>query len=260
MDKTCFVIQPFSNPFNKRYEDVFKPAITSAGLKPYRVDKDPAVSIPIKDIGTGIQNASLCFADITTDNPNVWFELGYALAIGKDVCLVCSKERKEKYPFDVQHRSIIEYSVESPSDFEELKNKITEKLNALIKAKRRFSFLSTLETGIKIGDEIQPHEQAILISIMKDFYDSDSKSGYLLKEDLSKAGFNELAASLAITSLLKKEMLLMINEADYNGNEYKAYKLTEKAIGWINENQNRFELKVTDNPKESAFNNDEVPF
>jgi len=257
MDKICFVIQPFHNPFNKRYEDVFKHAIANAGLKPYRVDKDPAVNIPIKDIEAGIQNASVCFADITTDNPNVWFELGYALAMGKDVCLVCSKDRKEKYPFDVQHRSIIDYSAESPSDFEELKSKITEKLVALLKAEKSFSALSTLETGIKTGDEIQPHEQAILISIMKDFYDDDGKSGYLLKEDLAKAGFNELATSLAIVSLLKKQMICRGTGADYNGNEYRVYNLTEIGMSWINKNQNRFDFK---HKPQKPISDDDIPF
>jgi hypothetical protein len=59
---------------------VFKPAIEEAGLEPYRVDRDPSVSIPINDIEKGIRDAAVCFADITLDNPNVWFELGYALA------------------------------------------------------------------------------------------------------------------------------------------------------------------------------------
>jgi hypothetical protein len=77
----CFVIQPFDGGrFDKRFSDVFKPAIEEAGLEPYRVDRDPSVSIPINDIEKGIRDAAVCFADITLDNPNVWFELGYALA------------------------------------------------------------------------------------------------------------------------------------------------------------------------------------
>ena len=48
---TCFVIQPFDGgPFDKRYADVFVPAITEAGLEAYRVDQDPAAAIPIEQI------------------------------------------------------------------------------------------------------------------------------------------------------------------------------------------------------------------
>jgi hypothetical protein len=259
MDKICFVIQPFSNPFNKRYEDTFKPAIINAGLKPYRVDKDPAVSIPIKDIETGIKKASICFADITTDNPNVWFELGFALAVDKEVCLVCSTERTMKYPFDIQHRSIITYSVESSSDFHELSKKITEKITALLNADKSLSELPVLETGIKTNDEIQPHEQAILISIMKNFYDSQGKSGYLLKEDLEKAGFNELATSLAIASLLKKQFIFTTMNTDSNGNDFMVHSLTDMGTQWINDNQKRFDLRKGLKPTKPATK-DEIPF
>ena len=39
---TCFVIQPFSTKFDKRFRDVYKPALEKAGLNPYRVDQAPA--------------------------------------------------------------------------------------------------------------------------------------------------------------------------------------------------------------------------
>ena len=59
--QTCFVIQPFdSGKFDKRYESVFKPAIEAAGLESYRVDRDPAVEVPIDAIEDGIRNAAIC--------------------------------------------------------------------------------------------------------------------------------------------------------------------------------------------------------
>src|SRR5258708_4473933 len=126
---TCFVIQPFDQgPFDKRFDDVFEPAIAEAGLDAYRVDRDPAVSIPIEDIEAGIRNAEVCLAEITTDNPNVWFELGFAIASQRDVVLVCSSERKSRFPFDIQHRSIIRYETESSSNFQPLKDRIPKRL------------------------------------------------------------------------------------------------------------------------------------
>lgn len=42
----CFVIQPFdSGKFDKRFLDINKPAIESAGLEAYRVDNDPSVLV-----------------------------------------------------------------------------------------------------------------------------------------------------------------------------------------------------------------------
>jgi hypothetical protein len=61
----CFVIQPFDQgKFDKRYADVFRPAIEAAGLEAYRVDQDPSTSIPIEEIEASIRGATVCFADI----------------------------------------------------------------------------------------------------------------------------------------------------------------------------------------------------
>lgn len=127
----CFVIQPFDNDkFDKRFVDIFKPAIEKSGLEAYRVDKDLSVRIPIDEIEKNISESQICFAEITTDNPNVWYELGYAFACEKDVVMICSDERNNKFPFDIQHRHIITYKTSSKSDFESLEDTITRKINA----------------------------------------------------------------------------------------------------------------------------------
>ena len=133
----CFVIQPFDGKkFDKRYEDVFKPAILDAGLDPYRVDQDPSTQGLIKAILEGIARSSVCLVEISTDNPNVWFELGYSMARDLDVVLLCSNERSGPYPFDVSHLAIIKYSTDSPSDFDAVREKITDKLKALIERRK----------------------------------------------------------------------------------------------------------------------------
>src|SRR6266850_4008578 len=131
---TCFVIQPFdSGKFDKRFDDVYKPAIEAAGLEAYRVDRDPRVEVAIESIEDWIRNAAICLADITTDNPNVWYELGYAFAAGRPVVMTCSEERiGRKYPFDIQHRAVVNYKSEAPRDFDNLKSTITSRLKALL--------------------------------------------------------------------------------------------------------------------------------
>jgi len=154
----CFVIQPFDGGiFDKRYDDIFVPAITAGGLEAYRVDRDPAVNIPIVDIEKSIQNSEVCLADITRDNPNVWFELGFAIALKKEVVLVCSSERKTKFPFDVQHRAIIRYKNESQSDFEKLGEEITKRISALLKKQKGIEKLSTV-SPIADSEGLSTHE------------------------------------------------------------------------------------------------------
>src|SRR5688500_991502 len=112
MDK-CFIIQPFNAKFNQRYEELFKPAIIEAGLEPYRIDQDLSTRVPIESIEKGIRGSLLCFAELSTDNPNVWYELGFASACNKDVIMVCSDERKDNFPFDIRHKQILKYGTNS---------------------------------------------------------------------------------------------------------------------------------------------------
>jgi len=47
---TCFVIQPFdSGKFDKRFMDVYKPAIEAAGLEAYRVDRVGCLKMPVRE-------------------------------------------------------------------------------------------------------------------------------------------------------------------------------------------------------------------
>ena len=86
----------------------------------------------IDAVEEGIRSATRCLADITTDNPNVWYD-GFAFATARPVVMVCSHERPDKkYPFDIQHRAIIHYVADAPSDFETLKQSLTDWMKALL--------------------------------------------------------------------------------------------------------------------------------
>ncbi len=62
----------------------------------------------IMDVIRGnIRAARLIIADMSNNNPNVFYELGYAQGIGKDVILI-TKDRSQ-VPFDLRSISSIEY-------------------------------------------------------------------------------------------------------------------------------------------------------
>jgi hypothetical protein len=245
---TCFVMQPFDGDvFDKRYEDVFAPGIKEAGLDPYRVDRDAGVSVPIDDIESGIRDAQLCFAEITTDNPNVWFELGYAISASKDVVLVCSEERKSHFPFDVQHRSIIKYRSGAPQDFTELRNKIVERISAILKKQLEIGRASTI-SPVKDTEGLSQHEIVALVTVMQNQFISDGAvSTWTIKNDMNKAGFTDIAVSLAIKLLRSKNMVLGRELHDENGENYIAYAVTNQGEAWLLANQDRLVLKQKPN-------------
>jgi gamma-glutamylcyclotransferase (GGCT)/AIG2-like uncharacterized protein YtfP len=143
---TCFVIQPFDGgKFDGRYKDTFKPAVEAAGFAAYRVDEDTSVSVPIQHIEQRIREATVCLADITLDNANVFFELGYALACSKPVVILCERSARIHFPFDIRHRHIIHYDTGTVSDYTALQNNITARLKAIDTTSTEVSGLATIE-------------------------------------------------------------------------------------------------------------------
>ena len=255
----CFVMQPFDRGvFDKRYDDVFAPAIRDAGLEPYRVDRDPSVSIPIDEIELGIKRSEICLAEITTDNPNVWFELGFTIAVPKEVVLICSEERKSRFPFDVQHRNIIKYKTESPQDFQKLREKIKERILAILKKQREIGTASKI-SSVTETEGLSQHEIVALVTVMQNsFISLEGVSAHTIKEDMNNAGFTDIAVSLALRSLGQKGMIL--SEKGYDeqyGYESKAYTVQRKGEEWLLNNQDKLVLKEE---KQVVDSSDEIPF
>ena len=261
--KKCFVIQPFDKgTFDKRYADIFEPAIKKAGFEPYRIDNDLSVRIPIDEIEKGIRDSEICFAEITTDNPNVWYELGYAFACGKDVVMVCSDERAgKKFPFDIQHRHIIEYKTSSKSDFETLEDIITRKINALQQNTQTVKKLNV--TPIIDTEGLKGHEIALLIFVAN--YSVANENGisiWSLKDEMNKSGYTDVATTAGVMSLVKKEMIetLKFTEYDSWNNEFvhTACKLTEIGENWLLTNQDQLQFRKQTKNQEKI--NEDFPF
>lgn len=247
----CFVIQPFDNEkFDKRYKDVFEPAIRDAKFEPYRVDKDPSVVVPINEIESNIANSDVCLVEISTDNPNVWFELGYAIASDRKVVLICSDERERKYPFDVQHRSIIEYETQSQSDFEKARSEITSRLEAALSADNTSSdsapryvdsSLTAEGTPSKstpkyVGSIILSVDESIaIVTFAQSIHDleEDGTTIFELVERLKKAGTSKLNASSAVQSLLEKGFLERYKFTNSYDESCTQVRLTSEGMSWI---------------------------
>lgn len=95
-----FIVMQFSTEFNTLYNDVIKPVVESYELECVRADEFYTSSPIIKDIVDSIKGSYIIIAEITPDNPNVFYEIGYAHAINKPTILLCDKKR-EKLPFDI---------------------------------------------------------------------------------------------------------------------------------------------------------------
>lgn len=165
--KTCFVIQRFDNggPYDRRFDDILKPAITTAGLHPDRTDRDPKTTVPIERIERGIRDAALCISDISSDSPNVWFETGYALALQRDVVLIGDTERTNALPFDVQHRTV--YSIDSasrkPNQFQLKLSKVLKERTKEVEQKKAELAKARAYAELEVIRKSLDHQLALLV-------------------------------------------------------------------------------------------------
>ena len=85
----------------------------------------------IDQIWLGINNAKVLVAELTTRNPNVFYELGLAHALKKPVVLVSANE--PDVPFDLKHIRVIYYDVEDPFWGNKLIDKVAENVLSALK-------------------------------------------------------------------------------------------------------------------------------
>ena len=107
---TAFVIMKFEDDFDDLYNDVIVPKCNENGFMAVRADEIYTSSSIIQDIIREISEASLIIADVTMDNPNVFYELGYAHALQKPVILLADIEKRGRLPFDISIYRTIFYN------------------------------------------------------------------------------------------------------------------------------------------------------
>lgn len=115
--KECFVIMPISDAegydkghFTRVYYDIIKPAVESAGHKPIRADEVVSSNLIQLDIVERLIYAPLAICDISSRNPNVFYELGIRHAFNKPVVLM--KDNVTPNAFDISSFRYIEYTKE----------------------------------------------------------------------------------------------------------------------------------------------------
>ena len=132
-------MMPFGEPLGGYYEKIYKPAIEKAGLTPVRADDEIFGTGKIIDqIWNGINSAKILVAELTTRNPNVFYELGLAHALEKPVVLVSSNEGD--VPFDLNHIRVIYYDVTDPFWGQKLIDKVAENILSAIKDPEEATF------------------------------------------------------------------------------------------------------------------------
>lgn len=259
---TCFVIQPFTDLYNKRFDDLYKPAIEAAGMTAYRVDQDSSATVLVEAIEKNIKRAAVCLADISEDNPNVWYELGFAYAAGRPVVMACSDEREKtgkRFPFDIQHRAIVTYKTESPRDFSVFKESLTKRLEAMLQQGAVLEEMAE-QSHVASVDGLTSQELNVLaVAASSVVLDDYATALWGVKSDCERAGLNNLGFNLGIRRLKSKGFIDAIELEDERGDAYPGLRVTESGWLWIEANEGKFTFHSTAS-KGLSLLEDELPF
>jgi hypothetical protein len=120
-DSLVFVLMPFSTPFTRLYSDIIEPLIRDSGFRALRADQIFSPTPIVEDVWTHIAASRLIIADVTGKNPNVFYELGLAHAVGKKVIIIT--QSRDDVPFDIAYIRYFQYA-DNASGWEQLKSNL----------------------------------------------------------------------------------------------------------------------------------------
>lgn len=120
--KFCFVLMPFDDDFNDIYQLGIKQSCEDAGAYCERVDEQIFNESILDRIYNQISKADIVIADLTKRNANVFYEVGYAHALGKTTILLT--QNVDDIPFDLKHYPHIVYD----NKITKLKDELTTRI------------------------------------------------------------------------------------------------------------------------------------
>ena len=124
----CFVMMPFrEEEFPQRiYTEVIEPFVRSVfKVSCYRVDEDHLPDRIDNKIYTGILRSSFIVAEVTSLNPNVFYEIGLAHMLERD-CIILTQRHISEVPFDISRIRAEHYKTD-----DELRSILQKSISAL---------------------------------------------------------------------------------------------------------------------------------
>lgn len=138
-------------PFDKKFDDIYqlgiKQACEDSGAYCERVDEQIFQERILDRIFNQISKADIIVADMTNRNPNVFYEVGYAHALGKPTILLTSNS--EDIPFDLKHFPHIIYN----NKITTVKAELSKRIDWLIKNSTAQISEGKIPIDIYLGDK-----------------------------------------------------------------------------------------------------------
>jgi tetratricopeptide (TPR) repeat protein len=206
--------------FNRVYGEYIAPALEAAGLEAFRADEEIRAGDIRTDMFQELLVADLVIADLSIDNPNVWYELGVRHALRARGVVLVSGGRVPA-AFDLYTDRKVRYGLKhggpDPATIEDDKRKLTEMVKATMeswhgrKVSPVYNLMPNLQEpdwkSLRIGDVREFWEQHRIWENRLDLARKAGKIGdvLVLAEEAPVAAFRADAWIKAGESLRKAE-------------------------------------------------------
>lgn len=130
----CFVIMPFNEKRNFLYEYVIVPTLNEHPVFDFeviRADRLLTAEKIINEITEGIEKADLLIVDISEENMNVFYELGFGHAFKKKAVLLRESSTQGTPPFDIRDFRYHPYEF-SPEGFKTLRGRLSDIITTVL--------------------------------------------------------------------------------------------------------------------------------
>jgi len=119
MGKVCFIISriggdgtPERKIADEKLYHFFKPVLDELGYESMRADQEETPGSISRSIVERIINSEMVIADISDQNPNVFYEIAIRNAVKKPIIIIRSPDQKP--PFDIQDKRAIAVDMSEP--------------------------------------------------------------------------------------------------------------------------------------------------
>lgn len=166
--KSCFVIMPFGQKrdilpdgqvqdidFDQVYRLIIKPTVEKLRLECTRSDEVSKSGLIHKDMIARILNSDLVVVDITTLNPNVFYELGVRHTAQRSGTVLV-RMAKKPIPFNIGGMRVVEYLCESDEDIAHSRDVLEANIKNSLLDRNVDSLIHALVPGLRVSRRPTP--------------------------------------------------------------------------------------------------------
>lgn len=135
----CYVLVSDQDSFDEMSESFISPAIVDCNLLPFQsiveVDANPS-----SGLFSEFSRCRICIADISTIDHQLWFKVGFALSLHKDIIFVCRKDTDpSRFPVDLSRHPVIFYENTS-EDMQKLRQLVSGRIKQVLDRQKEIGF------------------------------------------------------------------------------------------------------------------------